>query len=83
MTFNAIQASRKVAVDPRFRFKVAEARSGDAPEAEFHEVPSDEYFGRIADPDERFHVIFLDGLHTLEQTLRDFTNALEFLAPAE
>lgn len=80
VTFNAIQASRKVAVDPRFRFKVAEAQR-NAPEAEFHQVPSDEYFGRIIDPAERFQVIFLDGLHTLEQTLRDLTNALEFLAP--
>ena len=45
VTFHAIRARRKVAVDPRFRFKLAEARR-ENPEAEFHEVPSDEYFGQ-------------------------------------
>jgi hypothetical protein len=79
-TFHAIEATRKVAVDPRFRFDATEAQRR-APEAEYHEVPSDEYFGRVADPEDRFHVIYLDGLHTLEQTLRDFTNAQGYLVP--
>ena len=79
-TFHAVKASRKVAVDPHFDFDVEAARASQ-PEALYHEITSDEYFGRVAAPSDRFDVIFLDGLHTLEQTLRDFTNALPFLAP--
>jgi hypothetical protein len=77
MTFHEVVAARKVAVDPRFRFKVAETEG-----VEYHEVSSDTYFGEIADPAEHFDVIYLDGLHTFEQTLRDFINALAFLSPA-
>jgi hypothetical protein len=69
VTFHRIQARRKVAVDPRFRFDVAAARK-ENPSASYHEVPSDVYFGTIVDPGERFDVIYLDGLHTAEQTLR-------------
>jgi hypothetical protein len=47
----------------------------------YHEVTSDEYFGSIAGHDDRFDVIYLDGLHTFEQTLRDLLNALEHLQP--
>ncbi len=79
-TFHSVQARRKVAVDPKFVFDVAAARA-TRPEVEYHEVTSDEYFGRIKGPSERFELIFLDGLHTFEQTLRDFTNAIECLAP--
>jgi hypothetical protein len=79
-TFLPMRARRKVAVDPVFRFNVAEA-SRQQPHAEFHQVPSDEYFGRIIRPEDRFDLIYLDGLHTLEQTLRDFVNALHFVKP--
>lgn len=79
-TFHAVKASRKVAVDPVFDFDLEAARASQ-PEAQYHEVTSDEYFGRIAGLSDRFDVIFLDGLHTLEQTLRDFTSAIPFLAP--
>ena len=73
------RAARKVAVDPSFRFDAAAARAAH-PKAEFHEVESDDYFGRLAKPGEQFDVIFIDGLHTFEQTLRDFLNATERLA---
>lgn len=79
-TFTKVKARRKVAVDPVFLFDVPEAAAAD-PASEFHEVTSDEYFGTIVDPSERFDVIYLDGLHTFEQTLRDFTNAVHHLAP--
>ncbi|OGA54313.1 MAG: hypothetical protein A3G24_03680 [Betaproteobacteria bacterium RIFCSPLOWO2_12_FULL_62_13] len=81
ITFHAVTAAHKVAVDPKFRFNIDEARSAD-PRAVYHPVTSDEYFGAIADPEIPFDVINLDGLHTVEQTLRDFTNALAFLTPA-
>jgi hypothetical protein len=80
VTFHAVRAAEKVAVDPRFGFDVAEAARAN-PTARYFQVTSDHYFGRIVGTDERFDVIYLDGLHTAEQTLRDLLNALEFLKP--
>jgi len=80
ITFDAVRARRKVAVDPAFQFDVAVAAAQN-PNAEYHPVTSDRFFGGIVAADERFELIYLDGLHTLEQTLRDFTNALHFLRP--
>ncbi len=77
-TFLAVKAHRKVAVDPVFGFDVAAAARNDS-NARFHAMESDNYFGDIVADSERFDVIFLDGLHTVEQTLRDFCNAIEFL----
>jgi hypothetical protein len=77
VTFHELTASRKVAVDPHFRFDVPEAEALH-PEATYHKMTSDEYFGTLAAG--QFEVIFLDGLHTLEQTLRDLTSALEYIA---
>jgi hypothetical protein len=79
-TFQKIRAQRKVAVDPEFKFDIEEARKS-SPNAVFHPVPSDVYFGEIASPTELFDVIFIDGLHTAEQTLRDLLNAILFLKP--
>jgi Methyltransferase domain len=42
----------------------------------YHQVPSDVYFGEIANVHDKFDVIYLDGLHTAEQTLRDLMNSL-------
>jgi Methyltransferase domain len=79
-TFHSVAAPRKVAVDPVFHFDVEAARR-ENPDAAYHDVTSDTYFGTIVDPAERFDVIYLDGLHTAEQTLRDLLNALAFLEP--
>ncbi len=80
VTFQRVPAARKIAVDPEFRFDAAEyAREQTG--VECHEVTSDEYFARLVAPDEQFDVIYLDGLHTFEQTLRDLTNALHHLQP--
>ena len=79
-TLRALAAAQKVAVDPHFSFDLVEARSAD-PSSTFHEVTSDEYFGRVAAANAEFEVIFLDGLHTFEQTLRDLISALSLLAP--
>jgi hypothetical protein len=79
-TFHKVAARQKVAVDPEFRFDVEAARRAN-PSASYHQVTSDAYFGTIVDPAERFDVIYLDGLHTAEQTLRDLLNALHHLEP--
>ena len=79
-TFDKVPAARKVAVDPAFRFD-HEAMGAAHPEAEYHPVPSDDYFSRHAGPDDQFDVVYLDGLHIYDQTLRDLLNALEHLQP--
>ena len=78
VTFHALGASHRVAVDPQFRFDVPEPRV--TPTREYHEVPSDVYFGSRSFDAPKFDVIYLDGLHTFEQILRDLLNAIECLA---
>lgn len=77
-TFHKVSAHEKVAVDPKFLFDLDIARTQQG-SATYHEVTSDEYFGSLVSSQERFDVIYLDGLHTSEQTLRDFINAMTFL----
>lgn len=73
-TFGAIRAARRVAVDPSFAEGVL-ARHGSLPGVEMHEVTSDAYFGGLIG-DSTFDVIYLDGLHVVEQTLRDLLSAI-------
>jgi hypothetical protein len=63
--FNAVMAADKVGVDP--------VRGGT------HRMTSDAYFD--ANPDARFDVIFIDGLHLYDQVRRDLVNALAALNP--
>jgi len=79
-TFDRVDAAVRVAVDPEFRFDhtAAERR---VPGTTYHQVTSDEFFGTLVEPAAQFDVIYLDGLHTVEQTLRDLLNALPHLQP--
>ncbi len=76
VTFKALKAATKVAVDPKFLFDFEAEASANI---QFHETTSDDYFGHIATHDMAFDVIYLDGLHTSEQTIRDLLNAFAFL----
>ena len=76
VTFRPLRAAKKVAVDPEFLFDTKAAVVSDGTTINYHQMTSDDYFGRVADPDSPFDVIFLDGLHTFDQTLRDLMNAL-------
>ena len=68
VTFNAFDIAQKDAVDPKFNFD----KAGYASESvRFFEVTSDDFFMNWAGP-VRYDLIFLDGLHTFEQTFRDF-----------
>lgn len=79
-TFNSVNARTKVAVDPKFLFDHQE-KAATVPGTSFWETTSDDYFGRVAQPDTAFDVIYLDGMHTSEQTIRDLINAISFLKP--
>ncbi len=76
-TLHALTAARKVGVDPKFKFDTA---AEGQPGVEYRVETSDAYFGALG-REETFDVIYLDGLHTFEQTLRDLLNALEHLRP--
>ena len=66
-TFFNIDIPRKVAVDPLFRFDFA-GRSNEA--TTFLQIESDEFFSIYNGP--LFDIVYLDGLHTFDQTSRDF-----------
>ncbi len=72
-TFFQVSATYKTAVDPHFLFD-KETAPQDA-SIEYYEIPSDSFFCDVK-RDLKYDLIFLDGLHTWEQTYRDFCNAL-------
>lgn len=74
-TFKAIQADWRVGVMPYPRF---EDDSFLGEDFELFRMPSDRYFTDAVEIGRPFDVAFIDGLHTVEQTLRDFTNVLNF-----
>lgn len=77
VTFTRVCADRLDAVDPNFCFDIhSDARKG----VNFFAVGSDEYFKQPA-RNLQFDVIFIDGLHTFEQSKRDILNAINVLAP--
>jgi hypothetical protein len=76
-TFFSVRAAQKVAVDPHFAFEGSDLRL--MPNCIFHETYSDRYFSEFA-AGEVFDIIFVDGLHTFEQTLRDFLSAGQILS---
>lgn len=69
-TFFSVNAKYKHAVDPRFRFNI-ETRRLYSNEF-YHSCTSDEFFANYPAESPPFDIIFLDGLHTYSQTLRDF-----------
>lgn len=71
-TFLGVDIERKVAVDPQFAFDFSIHQSDLV---EFHQLPSDQFFVRQAG-NRTFDVMFIDGLHTFEQTFRDFCNSI-------
>jgi hypothetical protein len=74
-TLNGVKAAIKFAVDP---FMSDMAKSLPKDNISFFEESSDRFFERNLGT--KFDVIFIDGLHTYDQTYRDLTNSLCMLA---
>ncbi len=81
--FFPIEISHKVAVDPSFAFsperqKEWETKNPDNLKAQYVNATSDDFFAQTA-ASERFDVVFIDGLHTYQQSLQDVLNSLDRL----
>ncbi|MBK8815447.1 MAG: DUF563 domain-containing protein [Methylococcaceae bacterium] len=71
-TFFNVNSKEKVAVDPHFRFEYITRTTKDI---RFYEMTSDDFFCKDLEKG-RFDIIMVDGLHTFEQTFRDFCASL-------
>lgn len=82
--FKAVQAPRKMAVDPRIPLadragSAARAWVGDR-RATYYRMPSDAFFSSVMPGlDLRLDIAFIDGMHTDEQAHRDVINCLEWV----
>jgi len=68
VTFNQVNIPSKFAVDPNLKVK-SETLNGT-----FWDATSDEFFSSL-DPIFKFDLVFIDGLHTFEQSLKDLLNS--------
>lgn len=85
-TFFPLRIARKVAVDPspRLSWRKRLRKCFTNPRNFFntyHFLTSDDFFARVPPPSGGFDLVFIDGLHTYEQALRDTLNALKVLKP--
>lgn len=80
--FLHIRAKRKVGVDPRFIIPKETKRKLLFKNYNFFNkyvsLPSDDFFKQY---NSKFDIVFVDGLHTYEQSLRDIENSLSRLEP--
>ena len=76
--FFAITGALKTAVDPQFNFASSRIVKSYLKRPSnvfnrYYQVPSDQYFAAHS---AQYDVVFVDGLHTYEQSLKDVENAL-------
>jgi len=79
-----INVQCKIAVDPNFSFLNFRTlglflKYNKRAHITYHRCTSDEYFDHI-EPGSTFDLVFVDGLHTYDQSLRDVNNALNYLS---
>jgi hypothetical protein len=77
-TFFSVDSVYRTGVDPGFLFDVAKHTDS---KTRLIASSSDDFFSKL-ELSEKFDVIFLDGLHTFEQTYRDFLNTLQHAHPS-
>lgn len=76
-TFGAVNMACKTGVDPNFKFDTAKLAG---PNIKLENKTSDKFFQGLRAED-AFEVIFIDGLHTIEQIYRDLMNCLAHSTP--
>jgi len=76
-TLEAVNVPNRTGVDPRPRFSLQHLPDGVA----VFVGTSDDFFATL-DTDVTFGVVFLDGLHTYQQTYRDLIQSLRHTSPA-
>ncbi|MBQ7606861.1 MAG: class I SAM-dependent methyltransferase [Desulfovibrionaceae bacterium] len=85
-TFFKVDLPCKTAVDPNFLFKIedhANPRSYYFPStsdkffSSFPELQKNQFYGATS-TDFKFDIIYIDGLHTYEQSYRDFLNSIPY-----
>lgn len=74
-TFRQVNIESKVAVDPNFIFDYKPLIND---KTMFFECESDKFFACYSSGFRTFDLIYIDGLHTFEQTFRDLLNSLSF-----
>ena len=81
-TFSVVRVARSIGVDPIAPVPNVEAAL-KRPGAQYFATTSDEFFERHAAEQlpVGVDVVFIDGLHTYDQTYRDVRNALKVLRP--
>ncbi len=77
-TFNSVGILERTGVDLSLARYVA-PEGGMRPGSRLHEQSSDEFFQKSASG--VYDLIFIDGLHSSEQTFRDFSSSLAFSGP--
>lgn len=81
--FTKVSANQKVGVDPLPAIplgrKISSLIRNAGRQCIVHKCTSDEYF-RVK-KDTSFDVVFIDGMHTYEQVMRDIFNSLQCLKP--
>ena len=77
-TFARVQVAERTAVDPAFPFPVSDHEDDVTI---FAEMTSDEFFAGLP-AGKTYDLVFIDGLHTFEQTYRDLCNAIVHSHPA-
>lgn len=86
-TFFPLRIAKKIAVDPRFAFsRFARLNwirwNWRNMRNEYRSLPSDEFFARHRKflQGRKLDLVFVDGLHTHEQSLKDIKNSLQHLS---
>ena len=72
VTFERIRVAERTAVDPTFLFDTGKHANENTI---FAETTSDRFFAGLP-AQKQYDIIFIDGMHTFEQTYRDLCNSL-------
>lgn len=84
--FTKVAADRKVGVDPCYAIPIGRRMSSMfrniLRHSVLHKLTSDEYFQHVqGEGHNDFDIVFIDGMHTYEQSLRDICNSVRHLKP--